>query len=895
MRSFIWTALFALTGSTVALRDYNTHDYYAVHIQPGTSPHDLALHLGLEVEGPLGVLDDHYLLRRERHDHNILKDAVSKHKKRKRSRDLTYRNDLLDSVLLYQKQKLKAPKEKRSVLPAYAISELDSRQHSSSKPAKDPAEEKNYKIAEELKIEDPLYHDQWHLYNYVQPGHDLNVTGLWQEGITGKNTTVCIVDDGLDMDSEDLKANYFAEGSYDFNDQAEEPKPRLSDDKHGTRCAGEVAAVKNDVCGIGVAWDAKVAGIRILSKPITDSDEAEAMTYGFQKNDIYSCSWGPPDDGKEMGEPGILIKRSMVKAIQDGRGGKGTIYVFAAGNGAARDDNCNFDGYTNSIYSITVGAIDRKGLHPYYSEKCSAQLVVTYSSGSGDAIHTTNVGGCVNTHGGTSAAGPLAAGVFALVLQVRPELTWRDMQWLTVDTAVPFDAPEQPEPYDWQETAYGKKFSHQYGYGKLDAWALVEAAKDFKMVKPQAWFNTPWQHIRQPIPQNDTGLASHFSVTKKLLKQANLERLEHVTVTLNVDHTRRGDLSVDLKSPSGIVSHLSTARRNDEFAVGYEDWTFMSVAHWGESGEGDWTIIVKDTKVNEHNGTFIDWRLNLFGECIDAKKQNLLPMPTEKDDDDHDREDGVHSTISVEPAKTSSTIIEHPSDHPDRPVNQRPSATSTGSTATSTSSSSTATTTAAFAPPIPVTPITTIDPTDPLFTNLPSGGSSPETSHESESASEAPPAKSAHDSFLPSPFPTFGVSKRTQVWIYGSVGLIVVFCASIATYLFLARRRQRRELARENYEFDRLDPDDDDVDDANGGPGRGLVGGKMKGKKRAGELYDAFAGESDEDLFSEAARDEGYRDDDEARGGPGELDEKRGVLSSDEDSSGGSGSSRRPR
>jgi kexin len=76
----------------------------------------------------------------------------------------------------------------------------------------------------------------------------------------------------------------------------------------------------------------------------------------------------------------------MLNAVQNGRAGKGSIYVFASGNGASNEDNCNFDGYTNSIYSITVGAIDRKGLHPYYSEKCSAQLVVTYSSGSGDAI-----------------------------------------------------------------------------------------------------------------------------------------------------------------------------------------------------------------------------------------------------------------------------------------------------------------------------------------------------------------------------------------------------------------------------------------------------------------------------------------------------------------------------
>jgi kexin len=87
-----------------------------------------------------------------------------------------------------------------------------------------------------------------------------------------------------------------------------------------------------------------------------------------------------------MDEPGILIKRAIVNGINEGRSGLGSVFVFATGNGAANGDNCNFDGYTNSIYSITVGAIDHKGLHPYYSEECSAQLVVTYSSGSGESI-----------------------------------------------------------------------------------------------------------------------------------------------------------------------------------------------------------------------------------------------------------------------------------------------------------------------------------------------------------------------------------------------------------------------------------------------------------------------------------------------------------------------------
>ena len=129
-----------------------------------------------------------------------------------------------------------------------------------------------------------------------------------------------------------------------------------------------------------------MAGVRILSGPISDADEAAALNYAYQDNDIYSCSWGPPDDGRSMEAPDGLILKALVNGIHEGRGGKGSIFVFAAGNGGSAEDQCNFDGYTNSIFSITVGAFDRKGLHPYYSELCAAMMVVAPSSGSGDHI-----------------------------------------------------------------------------------------------------------------------------------------------------------------------------------------------------------------------------------------------------------------------------------------------------------------------------------------------------------------------------------------------------------------------------------------------------------------------------------------------------------------------------
>ncbi|KAI5459159.1 peptidase S8/S53 domain-containing protein [Mariannaea sp. PMI_226] len=793
------STLLSLAGLTIqshgalVARDYSNHDYYVLHLDRSTTPDQVANRLGLRHEGQLGELDDHYVFRAIKADGDVVKPQIRERRRRKRD---VGGSDPLDGVLLATKQTPRMHLERRVVPPRPAG--LSPALPRSGSP-EDWAVEKQSQVMKALDITDPIFTEQWHLFNSIDIGHDVNVTGLWLEGITGKNATVAIVDDGLDMNSRDLAPNYFPEGSWDFNDHDPKPAPELAEDRHGTRCAGEVSAARNDVCGVGVAYDSKIAGIRILSKAISDADEADAMMFGYQDTQIYSCSWGPADDGRTMEAPGILIRRAMLQAIQKGRGGLGSIYVFASGNGAGNGDNCNFDGYTNSIYSITVGAIDHTGQHPYYSEHCSAQLVVTYSSGNGDAIHTTDVGenACYSNHGGTSAAAPLAAGIFALVMQIRPDLTWRDLQYIAMDTAVPVDDGEA----EWQDTTIGKKFSHTFGYGKIDSYALVEKAKTWKSVKPQAWYFSPWLHVKKAIPQGKHGVAVTFEVTEDMLKRANLARVEHVTVTMNVEHSRRGDLSVDLISPDDVVSHLAVKRQLDSDANGYKDWTFMSVAHWGESGVGNWTLIVQDTLVNDFKGKFIDWHLKLWGESIDADKTTLLPMPSEHDDDDHD----VYVTTTL-PASTTTVggssgtkVPGNPSNHPERPTKNPAKPSSTQAAA-------------------------------------PSGTDEPQEATTTASSNWV--------SWLPS----FGASKKAQIWIYGASGLIIAFCCGLGVYLWVARRR-RLNNSRDNYEFELIDEEE-----AEGLNSREKAAGGKSRRTRGGELYDAFAEGSDDEQF------EGYRD-----------------------------------
>ena len=100
-----------------------------------------------------------------------------------------------------------------------------------------------------------------------------------------------------------------------------------------------------------------------------------------QHIDIYSSSWGPDDDGRTIDGPGVLARKAFKNGALSGRGGKGNIFIWASGNGGRSYDNCNCDGYTNSIYTITISSTSEQEEIPWYSEYCVSTLASTYSSG----------------------------------------------------------------------------------------------------------------------------------------------------------------------------------------------------------------------------------------------------------------------------------------------------------------------------------------------------------------------------------------------------------------------------------------------------------------------------------------------------------------------------------
>lgn len=481
---------------------------------------------------------------------------------------------------------------------------------------------------------DPLFTFQWYLKNTGQNGGkarlDLNVEAAWAQGVTGKNVTTAIMDDGVDYMHPDLYNNYNARASYDFSSNDPYPFPRYTDDwfnSHGTRCAGEVAASRdNNVCGVGVAYDSMVAGIRMLDQPyMTDLIEANSMGHKPDLIDIYSASWGPTDDGRTVDGPRNATMRAIVRGVNEGRRGLGNIYVWASGDGG-EDDDCNCDGYAASMWTISINSAINTGENAHYDESCSSTLASTFSNGAKDpntGVATTDLyGKCTKTHSGTSAAAPEAAGVFALALEANRMLTWRDMQHLTVLTSKRNSLFDAKNRFYWNMNGVGLEFNHLFGFGVLDAGAMVALAKEWKTVPARYHCDAGTAHGVRQIPSNKP-LFLTIETDSCSGSDTEVNYLEHVQAVITLNSTRRGSVQLFLRSPMGTRSMILSERINDDDSQdGFTKWPFMTTHTWAENPRGKWTLEIEFVKGEKQDGFIKEWTLLLHG-TRDAPYTNL--------------------------------------------------------------------------------------------------------------------------------------------------------------------------------------------------------------------------------------------------------------------------------
>ncbi len=495
---------------------------------------------------------------------------------------------------------------------------------------------------------DPLSPSQWHLQNTGQSGgvigEDMRAIAAW---ITtkGSGARVAVVDDAIEVTHPDLLPNVVVAGSYSYRSGVNKgtafPLPCSTTDDHGTAVAGIIAARDGNAIGVaGLAPRASLVGFNALSTNL-DTDISDALLRDGTKISVYNNSWGSPDDG-QLHAAESAFKSAIANGIEKGRDGKGSVYVFPAGNGGCftgqvqldgsctgDSDNANFDGYTNFLGVNTICAVSDKGVKPWYGEVGANVLVCGVSSDRTANVSTTDITvpsgstGYRSDFSGTSASTPMVSGIVALMLAVRPELTWRDVRLILAETARKND----PGNALWTSN-FSYNYHPSYAFGVANAQAAVARAANWVSVGNSSTLQScgPFSRTVNLSVGDATGTTSANAVPGPTVEDAQaigasscgITKIEYIEVKFAATHTASGDLRVRLVSPNGLISELASSRVCQGSCGSYGDanganpWGFGSVRHLGEAVAGNWRLQVNDM-IPVDVGVVRNWSIRFWG------------------------------------------------------------------------------------------------------------------------------------------------------------------------------------------------------------------------------------------------------------------------------------------
>jgi kexin len=515
---------------------------------------------------------------------------------------------------------------------------------------------------------DPFFANQWYLNPNISNGWDIRVTPVWASGNRGQGVIVAVLDEGMDLSHPDLIDNAVPSLSWNFSNP--ESQTDVSNGYgHGTAVMGVIGGRDENNMGIkGVAPQVSLAGFNVLTSGLqTDNVISQGLNRNTDKVGVYNSSFGPRDSTGEFTSMSSLIRSTLGSAINSGRGGKGSVFAWANGNGGRTGEMSSYDGSVNFYGVIPACAVDQNGVKTDYSEFGSNIWVCAPGGGKDFGIATTDKPGVDGINSGksedidkeqksytmnfmgTSASAPILTGVIALMEKANPNLSWRDIKWILAKAARrPPNVNSFIDGYENDfnlENLAGLFYSSGYGFGLLDATKAVELAASWKNVGPLHTVELPGstaKSINKSLCDNcfvkDTQVISSVS-------GEGVTRIEYVELELTIKHGNWGDLLIAL-SHEGIEGSLpheaaliksSPEQTSSTLAIPHPCYKidtdnklvqketcvepsstgffrFGIARHLGENPKGSWTIFVKDTVDNSKIGTFVSWKLKFYGE-----------------------------------------------------------------------------------------------------------------------------------------------------------------------------------------------------------------------------------------------------------------------------------------
>jgi subtilisin family serine protease len=308
-----------------------------------------------------------------------------------------------------------------------------------------------------------LFGEQWHLNNTGQngavPRADIRILEAWEITRGSADITICILDSGVESRHESFSAPGKLVQGFDFADNDPIADPTTS--SHGTSCAGLVAATWGTGAVVGVAPDCRILPVR-RSTLSEHAKVAEALAWAANNGaDVINCSFGY--DGRPWILPDI-VRSALDYVTSSGRGGKGTVVVWAAGNG---NELVSADEWASYEKVIAVAACTDLNTRAPYSDFGPEVEICAPSSGGINGITTTSNGGYTAAFGGTSAAAPIVAGTVGLLLSVNPNLTVGEVRSILRSSA------DRVDPVNGAYDNDGH--SQLYGFGRVNALRALHA------------------------------------------------------------------------------------------------------------------------------------------------------------------------------------------------------------------------------------------------------------------------------------------------------------------------------------------------------------------------------------------------------------------------------------